>query len=67
MASQEDRIEKEILEAEQKEIELFAKKIGSDTNALEQILQPIIDSCTKDSIAVSSVRSKRRSAVINTY
>lgn len=51
MIQQHEQIEKAVSEAEEAERTTRADKLKLKLSSLDQILQPIIDSCTKDSIA----------------
>lgn len=61
MQDQQSKIEKSIIEAQDDLIQREAEEIGIKLDEFENVLQPIIDSCTKDSI------SSGNTIVVNLY
>lgn len=54
MQDQQSKIEKSIIEAQDDLIRSEAEDIGIKLDEFENVLQPIIDSCTKDSISAGN-------------
>ena len=49
------QIDEAIIKAEEEEINKLAKELELDLDELASVVQPIIESCTKDAISVSLV------------
>ena len=51
MAQQQGRVEDAVRQAQETNLQNSAQSTNTDLNAFDAVLQPIIDSCTKDSIS----------------
>ena len=49
------QIDEAIIKAEEEEINTSAKELELDLEELASVVQPIIESCTKDAISVSEI------------